>query len=153
MPNSLWPHALHHTRLPCSSLSPRFVQTHVHWVGDAIQPTHPLSNSILMKVPAFVFLYITSDYKAWHVERPTYWVQSPDTKCSSLNAFGNSLCISLWAPLLMAIWPWVSHVIFLNIYLLAFWKMKLSISSLTVIKHFGKDEMSQIQSCFVWCMI
>ena len=155
MSNCLWPQALHHTRVPCSSLSLRFVQTHVHWVSDAIQPTHPLSNSILMKVSAFVFLCITSDYKAWHVESPTHWVQSPDTKCSSLTAFGNSLCptISLWAPHLVIIWPWVSHVIFFNIHLLAFWKMELSISSLTAIKNFGKDEMSQIQSCFVWYMI
>ena len=29
---------------------PEFVQTHVHWVGDAIQPSHPLSSS---SPPAF----------------------------------------------------------------------------------------------------
>ena len=23
---------------------PEFIQTHVHWVGDAIQPSHPLSS-------------------------------------------------------------------------------------------------------------
>ena len=26
----------------CSPLSPEFAQTHVHWVSDAIQPSHPL---------------------------------------------------------------------------------------------------------------
>ena len=74
MSNSLWPHGLQHSRLPCPSPSPssaqfssvaqlcptatsctvahqaslsitssRFAQTHVLWVGDAIQPSHPLS--------------------------------------------------------------------------------------------------------------
>ena len=41
--DSLWSHELQHTRLPCSSPSPGFAQTHVHWVGDTIQPSHPLS--------------------------------------------------------------------------------------------------------------
>ena len=35
--NSLWPHGLQHTTLPCPSLSPEFAQTHVHWVENAIQ--------------------------------------------------------------------------------------------------------------------
>ena len=30
------------TRLPCPSQSPKFAQTHVHWVSDAIQLSHPL---------------------------------------------------------------------------------------------------------------
>ena len=42
MSNSLWPHGLQHARLPCPSPSPEFTQTHVHWVGDASQPSHPL---------------------------------------------------------------------------------------------------------------
>ena len=39
---TLRPHELHHARLPCPSLSPPVAQTHVHWVNDAIQPSHPL---------------------------------------------------------------------------------------------------------------
>ena len=35
------PHGLQHTRLLCPSLSPRFAQSHVYWVSDAIQPSHP----------------------------------------------------------------------------------------------------------------
>ena len=31
------------TRPPCPSQLPEFTQTHVHWVGDTIQPPHPLS--------------------------------------------------------------------------------------------------------------
>ena len=42
--NSLWPHGLQHSRPPCPSPTPRIAQTHVHWVGDAIQPYHLLSN-------------------------------------------------------------------------------------------------------------
>ena len=31
--------------LPVHHQHPEFTQTHVHWVGDAIQPSHPLSSS------------------------------------------------------------------------------------------------------------
>ena len=40
--NSLWPHESQHARLPVHHQLPEFIQTHVHWVGDAIQPSHPL---------------------------------------------------------------------------------------------------------------
>ena len=40
--NSLGPRGLQHTRLPCPSPTPELAQTHVHQVGDAIQPSHPL---------------------------------------------------------------------------------------------------------------
>ena len=40
--DSLWPHESQHTRPPWPSPTPRIIQTHVHGVGDAIQPSHPL---------------------------------------------------------------------------------------------------------------
>ena len=40
--DSLWPHGLQDARLPVHHQLPEFTQTHVHWVGDAIQPSHPL---------------------------------------------------------------------------------------------------------------
>ena len=42
----LWPHGVQHARLPCPSPSPagHLQQAHVHWVGDGIQPFHPLSS-------------------------------------------------------------------------------------------------------------
>ena len=46
--DSLQPHGLQHTRPLCPSPIPRVSQTHVHWVGDAIQPSLPLSST-----PAF----------------------------------------------------------------------------------------------------
>ena len=47
MSNSLWPHEPQHARPPCPSPTPEFTQTHVHWVSDAIQPSHPLSSPSL----------------------------------------------------------------------------------------------------------
>ena len=38
----LRPHESQHARRPCPSPTPGVTQTHVHWVGDAIQPSHPL---------------------------------------------------------------------------------------------------------------
>ena len=44
--NSLWPDGLLHVRPPRPSPTPGFTQNHVHWVGDVMQPSHPLlSNS------------------------------------------------------------------------------------------------------------
>ena len=37
---TLWPHEPQHTRLPCPSPT----QTHVHWVSNDIQTSHPLSS-------------------------------------------------------------------------------------------------------------
>ena len=49
--NSLWPHESQHTRPPCPSPTPvEPTQTHVHWVGDAIQPSYSLLSPSL---PAF----------------------------------------------------------------------------------------------------
>ena len=42
MSDSLQPHGQQHARLPCPSPMPEAYQTHVHGVGDAIQPSHPL---------------------------------------------------------------------------------------------------------------
>ena len=41
MSDSLWPHGLQHARLPCPSPTPRVCSNYVHWVSDAIQPSHP----------------------------------------------------------------------------------------------------------------
>ena len=42
--NSSRPHGLQHARPPFHHQLPEFTQTRVHWVGDAIQPSHPLSS-------------------------------------------------------------------------------------------------------------
>ena len=38
--------------LPVHHQLPEFTQTHVHWVGDAIQPSHPLSSPSLLLPPS-----------------------------------------------------------------------------------------------------
>ena len=40
--DSLRPHESQHARPPVHHQLPESTQTHVHWVGDAIQPSHPL---------------------------------------------------------------------------------------------------------------
>ena len=42
--DSSQPHESQHARPPCRSPTPGVPQTHVHRVGDAIQPSHPLSS-------------------------------------------------------------------------------------------------------------
>ena len=44
MSDALRPHKPQHARPPCPSPTPRYTQTHVHWVSDAIQPPNPLSS-------------------------------------------------------------------------------------------------------------
>ena len=41
--DSLWPHEPQHIRPPVHHQLLEFTQTHVHWVGDTIRPSHPLS--------------------------------------------------------------------------------------------------------------
>ena len=49
--SSLWPHGLQHARAsPSMNQLRELAQTHVYWVRDAIQPSHPLSSS---SPPAF----------------------------------------------------------------------------------------------------
>ena len=40
---TLWPHGLQHARFPVLHYLLEFAQTHVHWVGDAVHPSYPLS--------------------------------------------------------------------------------------------------------------
>ena len=44
MTDSLKPHGQQHARPPFHHQLPEFTQTHVQWVSDAIQPSHPLSS-------------------------------------------------------------------------------------------------------------
>ena len=44
MSGSLWPMGCSTPGLPVHHQLPEFTQTHVHWVGDAVQPSHPLSS-------------------------------------------------------------------------------------------------------------
>ena len=58
--------------LPVHHQLPEFTQTHVHWVGDAIQPCHPLSSP---SAPALNLssIRVFSDESALHIRWPIYW--------------------------------------------------------------------------------
>ena len=80
----LWPHKLQHARFPCPSPTLGFAQTHVHWVSDAIQPSHPLS---FPSPPAFnlsqhqgLFQQVSSSYQ---VAKVLEWVAYPFSSRSS----------------------------------------------------------------------
>ena len=69
MSNSLQPHEPHRMPgFPVHHQLPEFTQTHVHWVDDAIQPSHPLSSP---SPPAFnlsqhqgLFKWVSSSHQA-----------------------------------------------------------------------------------------
>ena len=50
MSNSSWTHGPQHSRPPCPSPTPGVYSTHLHWVSEAIKPSHPLPSPSL---PAF----------------------------------------------------------------------------------------------------
>ena len=69
--DSLHPYGLQCARPPCPS-TPRVYSIHVHWVSDAIQPSHPLSSPSL---PAFNLSQHQGLFKwvALHIRWPKYW--------------------------------------------------------------------------------
>ena len=73
MSNSLWPHGLQHTRPPCSSPSPKFAQVHVHCIGDAVQPSHPLMPSSLSALNFFQHLGFFPNESAACIRWPKCW--------------------------------------------------------------------------------
>ena len=59
--------------LPVHHHLPEFIQTHVHWVGDAIQPSHPLSSpsppALNLSQHQGLFKWVSSLHqvaKLWH---------------------------------------------------------------------------------------
>ena len=65
------------------------IQTHVHRVGDAIQPSHPLSSPSLPSV--FPSIRVFSSESVLHIRWPKYWSfsfsVSPSNEYSGLIAF------------------------------------------------------------------
>ena len=58
--------------LPVHQQLPEFTQTRVHRVGDAIQPSHPLSSPVLLPT-IFPSIRVFSDESALHIRWPKYW--------------------------------------------------------------------------------
>ena len=80
MSDSLIPHELLHARLSCPLPTPELAQTHVHQVGDAIQPSHPLS---LPSPPALTLssIKIFSSELVLHINWLKYWSFSFSITC------------------------------------------------------------------------
>ena len=81
--DSLQPHGC----LPVHNQLPEFTQTHIHWVSDAIQPSHPLSS-----LPSiFPSIRVFSNVLAFHISWPKYWSFSfnisPSNEYSGLISF------------------------------------------------------------------
>ena len=58
--------------LPVHHQLPEFTQTHVHWVGDAIQPSHPLL-SLLLLPSIFPSIRVFSNESALRIRWPKCW--------------------------------------------------------------------------------
>ena len=90
MSHSLPPHGLQHARPPVHHQLPEFTQTHVHWVGDATQPSHPLSSP---SPPAFnpsqhqgLFKWVSSSHQVAKLWSFSFNI-SPANEYSGLISF------------------------------------------------------------------
>ena len=74
--------------LPVHHQLPEFTQTHVHWVRDAIQPSHPLLSP---SPPAFPSIRVFTNESALRIMWPKYWSLSfgisPSNEYSGLISF------------------------------------------------------------------
>ena len=87
---SLWPHDCSTPGVPVYHYLPKFAQTHVHWVGDAIQSSLPLLSP---SSPAFnlsqhqgLFHWISSLHLVARV-LDLHFIFSPSSEYSGLTSF------------------------------------------------------------------
>ena len=75
--------------LPVHHQLPKLAQTHVHRVGDAIQPSHPLSSLLLLSI--FPSIRVFSNKLVLRIRWTKYWSFSfsisPSNECSGLISF------------------------------------------------------------------
>ena len=93
--HSLWPHGLFATSCSTSGLPvhhqfAELAQTHVHWISDAIQPSHPPS-SLFLLASVYPSIRIFSNESALRIRWPKYWSFncniSPSNKYPELISF------------------------------------------------------------------
>ena len=78
--------------LPAHHQFQEFTQIHVHWVGDAIQPSHSLSSPshpLLLLPSIFPSIKVFSNESILHIRWPKYWSfsLSPSNEYSGLTSF------------------------------------------------------------------
>ena len=61
------------TDFPVHHQLPELAQTHVHQVGDAIQPSHPLSSCLLLLPSIFPSIRVFSSESFLQIRWPKYW--------------------------------------------------------------------------------
>ena len=87
--------------LPVHHQLQEFTQTHVHRVGDAIQPSHPLS-SPYPPAPNPPSIRVFSNESTLHMRGPKYWSFSFSISLSNehpgLISFRDGLARSLYSP-------------------------------------------------------
>ena len=90
MSDSLQPHGLQTPGFPVHHQLLELTQTHVHWVGDSIQPSHPLSPP---SPPTSIFpsIRVFSTERVLRIKWPKYWSVSfsisPSNEYSGLISF------------------------------------------------------------------
>ena len=75
--------------LPVHHQLPEFTQTHVHWVGDAIQPSHPLSSpspALNLSQQQGLFKWVSSSHQ-WPKYQSFSFNISPSNEYPGLNPF------------------------------------------------------------------
>ena len=72
MSDSLRSHEPQHTRPPCPLPTAGVYPNHVHWVSDAIQPSHPC-HPLLLLPSIFSSIRVFSDESALCMRWPKYW--------------------------------------------------------------------------------
>ena len=79
---------------------PESTQTHLHWVGDAIQPSHPLL-PLLLSPSIFPSIRIFSNESDLHIRWPQYW------------SFSFNISRLLW---IMLLWTLVYKYLFESVF-------------------------------------
>ena len=72
MSNVWWPMDWSTPGFPVFHHLPEFAETHAHWVGDAIQPSHPLPPLLLLP-SFFTSIRVFSSELALRIRWPNYW--------------------------------------------------------------------------------
>ena len=104
MSNSLQPHELQHVRLPRSHQPLELAQRHVHWVGDAIQSSHPLMSP---SSPAFN-LFQQYDLFQWVISLHQVTKYSSFRFVETVSASASVLPTNIQDWFLLGLTGWIS---------------------------------------------